>query len=105
MFQFDESFLQSVGLATMPDDEKQAFLQHIYQELQVRVGTRLSEGMDDKNLDDFEQLHKSSPQDAIHWLEANRPNYKQVVAVELARLQQEIIDGKDKLLSMEKAAA
>lgn len=99
MFQFDESFLQSMGLASMPDEEKQSFLQHIYQELQVRVGARLSDGMSNKKLDEFEKLHKSSPHDALRWLEAIRPDYKQVVTVELAKLQQEIIDGKDKVLN------
>jgi len=40
----------------MPDDHKQAFLEHLYEELELRVGTRLSEGMTDAQLAEFEKL-------------------------------------------------
>ncbi|EDK72808.1 hypothetical protein TM7_0040 [candidate division TM7 genomosp. GTL1] len=86
MFQFDDNFLQSVGLASMPDNQKEPFLQHIYQELQIRVGTHLSEGMSDEKLDEFQKLHTADSLEALRWLDAHRPNYKQVVAAELASL-------------------
>ncbi len=105
MFQLDEKFLQSIGLASLPDDQKQSFLEHIFKELEIRVGVRLSEGLSDEQLGEFEKLYKSNPQDALLWLETNRPNFKQIVAAELARLQQEIVNGKDKILNTEGMAA
>lgn len=100
MYQLDDKFLQDVGLGGMPDDQKQAFLQHLYEELELRVGTRLSEGMSDEQLGDFEKLIDANDQQgALSWLESNRPNYKQVVAEELEKLKQEVIANKDKILA------
>jgi hypothetical protein len=99
MFQLDENFLQSIGLGALPDDQKQAFLQHLYEELELRVGTRLSEGMTDEQLGEFEKLIEANDdKGALQWLETNRPNYKQVVAEELEKLKQEVIANKDRIL-------
>lgn len=99
MYQLDDKFLQDLGLGGMPDDQKQAFLQHLYEELELRVGTRLSEGMTDEQLSDFEKLIDANDQQgALNWLETNRPNYKQVVAEELEKLKQEVIDNRDRII-------
>lgn len=99
MFQLNDDFLQSVGLGGMPEEHRQAFLQHLYEELELRVGTRLSEGMSDTQLAEFEKLiDANDEQGALAWLETNRPNYKDVVAEELEKLKQEVIASKDKIL-------
>ena len=41
MFQLDDQFLKDLGLDQMPEEQKQAFLAHIYNELELRVGVRL----------------------------------------------------------------
>src|SRR5688572_114134 len=100
MFNLDDDFLQSLGLGGLPDDQKQAFLQHVYDELELRVGTRLSEGMSDQQLSEFEKLIDSNDEKgALAWLESNRPNYKDVVAEELEKLKKEILGSKDKILA------
>lgn len=100
MFQLDDKFLQDLGLGSMPDDQKQAFLQHLYEELELRVGTRLSEGMTDEQLSEFEKLiDANNQQGALNWLETNRPNYKQVVAEELEKLRQEVLANRDRILA------
>lgn len=100
MFNLDDNFLQSLGLGGLPDDQKQAFLQHLYEELELRVGTRLSEGMSDDQLAEFEKLIDSNDeQGALAWLEQNRPNYKDVVADELEKLKQEVITNRDAILN------
>jgi hypothetical protein len=100
MFNLDDDFLQSLGLGGLPDDQKQAFLQHLYEELELRVGTRLSEGMSDDQLAQFEKLIDSNDeQGALSWLEQNRPNYKDVVADELEKLKQEVVTNRDAILS------
>jgi hypothetical protein len=99
MFNLDDDFLQSLGLGSLPDDQKQAFLQHLYEELELRVGTRLSEGMSDDQLAEFEKLIDTNNEEgALKWLEANRPNYKDVVAEELEKLKQEVTNNRDKIL-------
>jgi len=56
MFQLDEKFLNDLGLADMPADQKKAFLDHIYDELELRVGTKLSDGLTDAQLSEFERI-------------------------------------------------
>ncbi len=99
--QFDDNFLNDVGLGGLPDDQKKAFLQHVLETLELRVGTRLSEGLTDEQLEAFEQLSpdpadtpeiaQQKQQAALQWLEANRPDYKQVVQEEMQKLKDEII--------------
>jgi hypothetical protein len=102
MFQLDDKFLQDLGLGGLPDDQKGAFLQHLYEELELRVGTRLSEGLSDDQLKEFEKLIDAKDEaGALRWLETNRPNYKQVVAEELENLKQEVAANKDKILGLE----
>lgn len=99
MFQLNDDFLQSVGLADMPEEQKKAFLQHLYEELELRVGTRLAEGMSDELLAEFEKLIDANDEaGALKWLEANRPDYKDVVAEEMEKLKKEVSENKEKLL-------
>lgn len=100
MIQLDDDFLASLGLAGMPDDDKKAFLEHIYSELELRVGTELSKALTSLQLRQFEEIMLENNQaKAVQWLETNCPNYKQVVAEELEKLKQEIISNKDVLLA------
>jgi hypothetical protein len=101
MFQLDDNFLKSVGLGGMPQDQKSAFLEHLYEELELRVGVRLSEGMPDEKLAEFEKLIDANDEaGALKWLETNRPDYKQVVAEELEKLKKEVESNKDKILGV-----
>jgi len=77
MFQLDDKFLQDVGLNDLPEDQKKAFLQHIYSELELRVGTKLSEGMDDDQLAQFEAFVDQDEQKVVSWFERYLPNYRE----------------------------
>jgi Protein of unknown function (DUF5663) len=77
MFQLDDKFLQDIGLAALPDDQKQAFLQHIYEELELRVGTRLSDGLSDAQLEEFEKIIDRDQATIDAWLAHYSPNYQQ----------------------------
>lgn len=76
MFQLDDKFLQDIGLGSLPEDQKQAFLQHIYSELELRVGTKLSEGLSDEQLAEFEAFVDRDEQKVSTWFAANLPNYE-----------------------------
>ena len=75
MFQLDDKFLQDVGLGDLPDDQKQAFLAYFREQLELRVGTRLSEGLSDAQLDEFESFIDRDEDKVNTWLAANVPNY------------------------------
>lgn len=91
MIRLDDNLLRELGLGALPAAEKDKFLKHIYETLEMRVGTRLAERMTDQQLDEFETFidHRDDT-GAFHWLETNFPNYKQVVAEEFERLKAEI---------------
>lgn len=75
MFQLDNNFLKDIGLENMPDEQKKPFLQHIYSELELRVGTQLSDGMSDAQLDEFEKIIDHNDNEISGWLAKNSPNY------------------------------
>lgn len=75
MFQLDDNFLKDVGLAGLPEDQKPAFLQHIYQELELRVGTKLSEGLSESQMSEFESFVDQSEEKVRGWFTANMPEY------------------------------
>lgn len=91
MFKLDDNFLQELGLGSLPVEEKKAMLAHIYETLEMRVGMKLAEQMTNEQLDEFEgYINRNDEAGALHWLETNFPNYKQVVADELENLKNEI---------------
>jgi len=76
MFQLDDKFLADIGLAELPEDQKKPFLQHIYNELEVRVGTRLSDGMSDAQLEEFEGIIDHKDEIISVWLSTHAPDYQ-----------------------------
>src|ERR1700744_3574683 len=76
MFQLDDKFLADIGLSDMPEDQKQAFLQHIYEELELRVGTRLSDGLSDQQLEEFEKIIDKDQAVIENWLAVHVQDYQ-----------------------------
>jgi len=75
MFQLDDKFLQDVGLGDLPEDQKAAFLQHIYEELELRVGAKLSEGLSEQQMSEFEAFVDRDENRVRTWFERNLPDY------------------------------
>lgn len=86
MFQLDDQFLNDIGLGNLPDDQKKPFLQHIYDELELRVGTRLSDGMNEAQLSEFESIIDHKDDVITTWLETNAPGFQ--TDETFARMQQ-----------------
>jgi len=85
MFKLDQQFLEDVGLNELPDDQKQAFLEHIYSQLEVQVGTRLSDGLSDEQLSEFESFIDRDDEKVRTWIEANVPSYRDDVTYQQLR--------------------
>jgi hypothetical protein len=75
MFKLDDKFLEELGLGDLPPEQKQAFLQHIYSELEMRVGERLTEGMSDELLDEFGYFVDMNADGMNKWFAENLPDY------------------------------
>lgn len=76
MFQLDDNFLEELGLSGLPPEQKQAFLEHVYSQLELRVGTRLSEGLSDAQLSEFESFIDRDAEKVRNWISINAPEYQ-----------------------------
>ena len=94
--QFDEKFLQEMGLASMPEDQKQKFLEFVQEELEVRIGERISKGLTEAQLNEFDMI--TDQVEAARWLEKNRPDYREIVTRTIEEMKEEIRQNRDKLL-------
>lgn len=75
MFQLDDQFLTDIGLNDLPEDQRKPFLQHVYDQLEYRVGVRLSEGMSDAQLEEFEAIIDKKQEVVDAWIGQNAPAY------------------------------
>lgn len=76
MFQLDDQFLADIGLAELPEEERAAFLQYIYSKLELGVGERLSEGMSDAQLEEFEAIIDKNDAVILAWIQQHAPEYQ-----------------------------
>lgn len=95
--QFDDNFLQEMGLQAMPEEQKQAFLDYVQEELEVRIGERISKGLTEAQLNEFDAI--SDPVAAAKWLEKNRPDYREIVTRTIEEMKSEIRANRNKLIS------
>lgn len=75
MFQLDDNFLNDLGLGSLPEEQKKAFLQHVYDELELNVGTKLSEGLNEMQLQEFEAFVDRDEEKVRGWFEKNLADY------------------------------
>ena len=94
--QFDENFLHEMGLSAMPEDQKQAFLDYVQEELEVRIGERISKGLTEVQLNEFDLITDQA--EAAKWLEINRPDYREIVARTIEEMKDEIRANRSKLV-------
>jgi hypothetical protein len=100
MLKIDNSLLEEVGLSSLPDPDKNSFLKHIYETLEMRVGIRLADQMSNEQLDEFERYFEAKDDaGAFKWLETNFPNYKDIVQEEFDKLKAEISQTAPQILS------
>ena len=93
---FDEQFLQEMGLSAMPEDQKQAFLDYVQEELEVRIGERISKGLTETQLNEFDMITDQA--EATKWLEKNRPDYREIVTRTINEMKAEIRANRNKLI-------
>ena len=97
--QFDEKFLQEMGLSAMPEEQKQKFLAYVQEELEVRIGERISKGLTETQLNEFDMI--TDPAEAAKWLEKNRPDYREIVNRTIEEMKAEIRLNRHKLVGVQ----
>ena len=94
--EFDEQFLQEMGLSAMPEEEKQKFLDYLQEELEVRIGERIARGLTEVQLNQFDMITDQA--EATKWLEINRPDYRDIVTRTIEEMKAEIRANRHKLI-------
>lgn len=94
--QFDDKFLQEVGLSAMPENQKQPFLDYVQEQLEIRIGQRISKGLSETQLNEFDRI--TDPNEAARWLEKNRPDYREIVTRTIEEMKNEIRANRAKLI-------
>ena len=77
MIQLNDEFLKELGLDQLPEEQRKPFLDHIYSELELRVGERLSQGLSDAQLDEFANIIDKVPGAVDEFLGKHAPQYQQ----------------------------
>ena len=95
--QFDDNFLQEMGLSAMPEQERQDFLNYVQEELEVRIGERISKGLTEAQLNEFDAITDQA--EATAWLEKNRPDYREIVMRTIEEMKNEIRANRAKLVT------
>ncbi len=96
--QFDERFLQEMGLSAMPEDQKQKFLAYIQEELEIRIGERIAKGLTDVQLNEFDMINDT--EEATKWLEKNRPDFREIVTRTIEEMKEEIRANRARLVGV-----
>jgi len=105
MLKIDNTLLQEIGLDGLPEAEKNSFLKHIYETLEMRVGIRLADQMSNEQLDEFERYFEAKDDaGAFKWLETNFPNYKDIVQQEFDKLKAEVAQTAPQILAASQAS-
>ena len=94
----DEKFMEEVGVGVMPQEEKQAFMKHAEEELEVRVGQGIGKGLTEEQLEEFDQI--KDVEKAAEWLEQYVPNYRSIVEKVYEGFKQELIAERQSILGM-----
>lgn len=95
--EFDDRFLQEMGLSAMPEEEKQRFLEYIQEELEVRIGERIAKGLTEVQLNQFDLITDQA--EAAKWLEINRPDYREIVTRTIEEMKEEIRANRNRIVN------
>lgn len=96
MVRVDEEFMREIGLDQMPLAEKQAFMSHAKEELEVRVGQSVGAYLTDEQVEEFERIVE--PVQAAAWLDRYVPNFREIVNTVFQNFKQELMGERQKIL-------
>jgi hypothetical protein len=77
MFQLDDAFLQKIGIADWPPEARQRFVDNFRQVLELRVGTVLSDGLSEVQLNEFESFMNQDATVITAWIDEHEPDYEE----------------------------
>src|SRR3954469_76598 len=94
-----DDLLNRMGLADLPEEEKQETLENILVTLDTRVANRVAEELSEEQINQFSQMadvEDPGEQAIADWLKNNVPNYEQVLNEEAEKMRNEAQSVADK---------
>ncbi len=76
MFQLDDNFFKGIDIDRMSPEEAAVFKQHVQEELEARVGERITDGFSNEKLEEFEKIIDDVPGFVDNWLMINVPDFR-----------------------------
>ncbi len=76
MFQLDDNFFKGIDIDRMSPEEAAVFKQHVQEELEARVGERITDGFSNEKLEEFEKIIDDVPGVVDNWLMINVPDFR-----------------------------
>ena len=76
MFQLDDNFFKGINIDRMSPEEAAVFKQHVQEELEARVGERITDGFSNEKLEEFEKIIDDVPGFVDNWLMINVPDFR-----------------------------
>jgi hypothetical protein len=97
-----DDLLNRMGLADLPEEEKQETLENILVTLDTRVANRVAEELSEEQINQFSQMadvEDPDEQAIADWLKNNVPNYEQVLNEEAEKMRNEAQSVADKVMN------
>lgn len=90
-----KELLASVGI-TIPAQQEQTFIEHLNRTLQERIGTEITDSLEDAQLEELVELQQSNDEVAVQaWLKTNVPELEDIIKDERDILLGEIAENTD----------
>ncbi len=87
----DDQLIHDVGLDDLPDEDRELVKRTFYGTLESRTGMVIARRLNEDQLDEFEAImDERDDEGALRWLEANVPDYRDVVREEFEKLKLEV---------------
>src|SRR5690348_6494685 len=91
MFDLPADFFQSLNLSDLPQEERDVVAESVLEELETKVGAKLSSDLSDSQFRQLEQLASGGDEGLLEqWLDQNCPGYGQIVDTALDEIKAEL---------------
>lgn len=98
--QIDDQFLAAMGLTGLNEEQKQTALSSIIETLNLNVGGRVLEILDEGQLTQLEQITSSGSEEEVNqWLSQNVPNFSKIVEEEAQKMRDEALEDVSKAMA------
>ncbi|MGK5441067.1 DUF5663 domain-containing protein [Micromonospora sp. URMC 105] len=102
---WDYELLRELGLLLMAPDVASAFLDHMRETLELRVGEEIARALTNEEMSEFEDALEEGEEVALRWLGDHIPEYPDVASAHFQVLKEEITGMTSQIMSVPPSVA